>query len=266
MFTGCKLSKFDLRDYKIKARAVQLPVSYYLPQYSRIKDQGTVGSCVAHATSSVLEYYDKGHSALSTNFIYGFQNRMSGGMYLKDACKIAQQYGDMLEADCPGNVEVPMCHQKYLTAAADKTKMDKASRYRIQSYFNCNTDDDIKYAIMNYGPCIAALRWYDGFSASSLTGNLTVNCSGSMCYHCIMIYGWDETGFWCQNSWGRNWGKEGIFHIKYSDNLIAEAKALVDCINTNELNVVMPKTNKVLDIFYKGVNCVLNGVLNFLRK
>jgi hypothetical protein len=52
---------------------------------------------VAHATSSILEYFNykeiQDSRQLSTDFIYGMQgikfNRLEKGMYLRDACKIA---------------------------------------------------------------------------------------------------------------------------------------------------------------------------------
>ena len=85
----------DLRDYKIHASAnvvETFPETFELPRYGKVKNQGTVSSCVPHAISTVLEYFDKGYNVLSTNFIYGLQERISGrlgkGMYLTDACKI----------------------------------------------------------------------------------------------------------------------------------------------------------------------------------
>ena len=85
----------DLRDYKIHASAnvvETFPEVFDLPSYGKIKNQGTVSSCVPHATSTILEYFDEGRNMLSTNFIYGLQERISGrldkGMYLADACKI----------------------------------------------------------------------------------------------------------------------------------------------------------------------------------
>ncbi len=35
--------------------------------------------------------------------------------------------------------------------------------------------------------------------------------------HAFAIVGYDEDGFWIQNSWGRNWGKGGFGHLTYED-------------------------------------------------
>ena len=111
------LEKIDLRDHSINknvAAAEEYPEEFALDiSYMKIKNQGQVNSCVAHAMSTILEYHTKGEADLSTNFIYGIQNKLCGhdgeGMYLNDALKIAKEYGDMLEDDCDGNTEVPKC-------------------------------------------------------------------------------------------------------------------------------------------------------------
>ena len=35
--------------------------------------------------------------------------------------------------------------------------------------------------------------------------------------HAFAIVGYDERGFWIQNSWGRDWGKGGFALISYDD-------------------------------------------------
>ena len=71
-FLGCNPSKKDLRNYKIRATASQidnLPDEFELPKYSFIKNQGSVGSCVPHVISEILEYHNHGQNKLSTNFL-----------------------------------------------------------------------------------------------------------------------------------------------------------------------------------------------------
>ena len=56
---GALKSPKDLRNYRIPkaAAAIELPKTFALA-HSRIKDQGIVGSCVAHSLSEVLEARD----------------------------------------------------------------------------------------------------------------------------------------------------------------------------------------------------------------
>ena len=67
---GCALSPFDSRDYKVSATKEQLPETFELDFSNvKVKNQGQVSSCVAHAMSTILEYHAHNTNELSTNFI-----------------------------------------------------------------------------------------------------------------------------------------------------------------------------------------------------
>lgn len=258
---GCLKSPIDVRDYKIASSGKEdLPEEYEVSILPGVKNQKSVNSCVAHSTSSILEYYEKivgRDQKLSTNFIYGIQKAECGhegqGMYLRDACKIVSKYGDMLEDDCPGNNEVPKCWDIAEIALNNEAYKSNASAFKIKSYFSCTSINAIKKAIMNYGPVLASIDWYDSYKPDS-NGVLPTIKSGEHGYHAIMIYGWDETGFKCQNSWGKTWGNKGRFIAPYKIK-IEEARCFVDEVDTK---VIIPKRNNFLDFFYKIVNFILN--------
>lgn len=261
MIYGCLPAKKDLRDYKIRACGAQIPSSFSLEKKTVVKNQGQIGSCVAHATSTILEYYDNGQHKLSTNFIYGQEKRYVPGMTLLDACKIAQKQGDMLEIDCPGNYEVPKSYAACQEAKQNIEKLNTAYQFRIASYYNCKTDDDIKYAIMNYGPVLAAIKWYEKYNINYSTETINFDTSSRCGYHAVVIYGWDEKGFKCQNSWGITFGHMGYFILPYAYG-VAEAKALIDYIPEKDEHIVIPKNNRVFNIGYK----MLNNFLNLFNK
>lgn len=264
MSFGCLFPKIDLRDYKMKAcAAADLPEEYRCDEYdSRIKDQKSVSSCVAHALSTILEHHANNDYPLSTNFIYGIQNKEMGrtnkGMYLGDACHIVHKYGDMLEQDCEGNNEVPKCHSIAEKALEDTEKTSRAYNFRIKAYFNCKGEAAIKQALYEYGPVLISIRWYKGCYVDMEDKKLKYNPYSSYNLHAIVVYGWNKDGFLCQNSWGINWGKKGRFILPY-DYKIEEAKGIID--EQNEINldlIVIPKRNKFLDIIYKIINWVIN--------
>jgi C1A family cysteine protease len=260
-FKGCLKSPIDVRDYKLASSGkADLPEEYEVSTLPRVKNQRSVNSCVAHSTSSILEYYEKimGRTQdLSTNFIYGIQKSECGhdgqGMYLRDACKIVCKYGDMLEDNCPGNNEVPKCWDIAEIALDNEEYKEAAQAFKIKSYFSCTSNNAIKKAIMNYGPVLASIDWYDSYKPNK-SGILATAKSGDHGYHAIMIYGWDKTGFKCQNSWGSSWGKKGRFVAPYEIK-IAEARCFVDEIDTE---VIVPKRNALLDFFYSIINTILN--------
>ena len=68
-----------------------------------------------------------------------------------------------------------------------------------------------------------------------------------------------KEGFLCQNSWGENWGNKGRFILPYSIPL-AEAKGFADA--DNNMNIIVPKVNKVVDTTCKKLDRILQ-LLNF---
>lgn len=253
---GGKPPKIDIRDYKIAKFICPLPESYTLTNLPRIKDQGNVRSCVAHAMSSIMEYYENGKTNLSTNFIYGAQKKLCGysgtGMYLQNACKIVQKYGDMLEKDCPGNDEVPICCKTAEKSLADINKRNQAYIYKVKNYFNCKDLEDVKKAIYRYGPVLLSIKWFDDYQCNA-KGVLfrDTNKKSNFGYHAVMAYGWTKEGLLCQNSWGENWGNKGRFILPYSIPF-SEAKGFADA--DNDLNIIIPKVSKTATNVCKGIN------------
>ena len=269
---GCIFSQYDARDYRLVATAVNessLPEEYIIDSMGAVKNQGSVGSCVAHALSSIMEYHaGYMNKELSTNFIYGIQkelfNRDERGMILRDACDIALSYGDMLTVDCPGNDEVPICHNIASNALDDESKAYKAYAYRISSYYLCNSIEDIKYALINHGPVLGALKWYREYKVDSngiLSGHPKTYSGG----HAVVIYGYNKTGFLCQNSWGKYWGDSGKFIIPY-ETTFTEARGIVDYKTPSTKDVKKHHNGTWWNILYKAVNIFVNFILKIIRK
>lgn len=260
---GALKPKIDKRDYKIAAAAIELPKVYTCPHIPAVKNQGGVCSCVAHATSSILEsFYEKEHGekkTLSTDFIYGMQGvefgRLEGGMYLRDACKIVKKYGDPSRETIKGNTEQPECTEKLKQCLNEKVYKE-AEKAIIKSYASCiSSPNTIKQALINHGPVLASVKWYDNFWFDGKV--IQMDKSKSYGYHAIMIYGYNEVGWICQNSWGKNFCGDGHFVYPYEEEL-EEAWSLVDSIDAKDIK--KPKLSGLLDIFYKIYNLILNYI------
>ena len=263
---GCLPSKADVRDYKFKSSATaELPEVFRLSHFPRVKNQGSVSSCVAHSMSSILEYHaheDKlAEEKLSTAFIYGIQKKLfgreDGGMYLRDACKIVNTYGDMTEADCPGNKEVPAAHNIAEEAFNDADKLKTAEVFKVASYVRVDKTKDIKRSIMNHGPVLASVKWYDTFKCDS-NDVLTGEQKGDYGYHAIILLGWCSEGFIAQNSWGKSFGDHGRFILPFSIS-VREAWQIVDADTTD---IIKPIEKKFISIFYR----LFNYIINLFRK
>lgn len=259
---GCLPPIVDVRDYRFEKPAgiVSIPQVFNLTKLPRVKNQGQVSSCVAHATSSILEYYaalEGTPAKLSTNFIYGIKKSHCGhdgtGMYLRDACKIVKNFGDMLEEDCKGNYEIPGVYALAEDCVKEEKKVNKALEYKIDSYVKLSKTKDIKMAIMNCGPVLASVKWFDTFKLDN-NDVLRGEQSGDYGYHAILLCGWCEEGFVAQNSWGKEWGNGGMFILPY-EIPVREAWQLVD---SNKYNIKKPVRNKFMDFIYKIVNYFIN--------
>lgn len=262
---GCNKSRKDIRDYKIKSSKLEFkfPIFFELSDLPRVKNQLDVKSCVAHATSSILEYYANNNVDLSTDFLYGSEqilfNEHNEGMCIRNACEIVLKYGDVLEDDCKGNHEVPLCGENAAACYNNQTVMDRAKLFGVSSYYYCKSIEDIKYAIYNYGPVLAGVYWRNNYKFKKDGKTIVFDNKEDGGYHAIMIYGWDEIGFLCQNSYGNTFGRHGRFTLPYSYS-INEAVVFVDIDNDAEISaLVKPKISK-LTLLCKIINYILNAI------
>ena len=206
---GALPERIDVRDYKFKKtpfRSANYPSHFECPIQTEIKDQGSVGSCVAMATAEILEYHYP-ETKMSTNFIYGIHYKLYGsrgpGMWLRTRCKVVTKYGDPLYEFCKGNTEVEKVYEIAEKAFCDSEAMVNAKEHKISKYVRVVTTSDIKYSLMEYGPIMGAIMWYDENKFNKQTNILEKGktLDGG---HAIVVRGWTEDGWICQNSWGKN--------------------------------------------------------------
>lgn len=256
---GVRLPKVDLRDYKIKAGSTNV-TNFELEHLPKIKNQKAINSCAAHSSSSILEWFNNKETGeyrqLSTGFIYGMQgvafNRLKSGMYLRDVCKIVQKYGDCLLDTIPYNVEMPECYER-LKDDLNEDVYNEALTCKVESYAKCTTNNAVKYALMNYSPVLMSVRWHDRYKFRD-KNVLDFDTTRDYGYHAVMVYGFNENGWLCQNSWGESWGNDGRFILPYEHGF-REAWSFVDADNDD---VHKPKQNKILNFIYKICNFIIN--------
>lgn len=228
---GARKQIKDGRDYQLVSTftsKTKIPDKYELPRWNeiRVKSQGNVGSCVAHAMSSILEYYNE--TPMSTDFIYGAQYEAVGlktsGMYLRDACKIAAHYGDCCHVTCPTNTEMPMAIAKFDAVSDDNKAV--ARKARILKYVAVWSKEQIQEALLAGTPVLFAIKWPKHYELDEnyVLKQTQPGFSGG---HGMVIYGWNEHGWLVHNSWGTWWGNCGQFILPYAYK-IREAWSIVD--------------------------------------
>ena len=258
--------KVDVRDYKLSVTQEEFPESFELNKI-RVKSQGSVGSCVAHSLAEVNEYFNREqeniNKVMSTGFIYGNRrNSLSkkSGMYVREALSNLCKYGNVFKEDFNENVEVPEAIELFENRF-DSLK-EKAFPNRISSYFRLMSDNDIKYALMNYGPVVFAMTWYEGIKVDA-NGIMQVNTKNKKTGgHCMIIYGWNKDGWLIQNSWGNSWGKQGRAILPYNVKK-AEAWGITDEITLENSDIKKSKFNTT---FARFIAKILNFLANLFKK
>ena len=224
----------DIRDYRIatttiKATKTNFPNEFELAMPA-IKNQGSVGSCVAHSLATIIEYYNKKQhnedAEMSVGYIYGNREAtdyQGAGMITRNAIANVCVDGDVPNTMFPFNEEVPEIIEK-VKAAKDNLE-ESAFPFRFTSYLKVQTVDEIKTALMKGCPVAFAITWYKG--ATVKNGILSTDFAEKSGGHCMVIYGWDERGWKFQNSWGSKWGDDGCAILPY-DYQINEAYCVID--------------------------------------
>lgn len=263
---GAEFSPPDLRDYKIAKASIgaEFPEEFELDM-PPVKNQGSVGSCVAHAIATTAEYFNlRQHNLdteLSVGYIYGnrvFPLGNGSGMVTRYAISNFCADGTPFFTDFPLHCEVPDI------IAAVKAKKDdlhdKASKFRFTSYDSVSKEKEMKTALMDGNPIIIAVDWYSDMKVKD--GKFNTSKKKKTGGHAMVIYGWDKDGWKVQNSWGPFWGNNGTAVWPY-DYKLRECYAIIDTEDTH-LDIDKPHSaktkfgkwcirigNKIYAFFYK---------------
>lgn len=266
---GALFSKPDVRDYVASTKLSEFPEEFEL-KMPKVKNQGSVGSCVAHSLSTVVEYFNKKetgrHREMSTGYIYG-NRRLSlhkgSGMYTRDAIHTVSKYGDVPNTYFNVNVEVPEAIEKF-EAEVDKIE-DKGYKFKFAEYFKLKNDNSIKASLMENGPVVLAMPWYDDIDIVDGVMNTDYVKTAKTGGHCMVIYGWNDIGWKVQNSWGSYWGDKGHVVIPY-EVPFNEVWGIKDAASTSSLVVKKPFSTEFGAKIAKFLNRIVLFVYNIFHK
>ena len=261
---GAISSPIDVRDYvACVSMDMNYPEEFELNNLPAVKNQGRVGSCVAHSLSSIIEYFNQtqedSNEKMSTGFIYGNRlnsNYKGAGMVVREALDCIRLYGTCPYSDFKENVEVPEAIEVFSKKAFQCSP--KAIPNRITSYFKLTDENSIKASLLNNGPVVMVTKWYNNTKVINGVLRRDENTK-STGLHCMYIYGWNKDGWKISNSWGVLWGNAGrcIFPYEY---VLTEAWGIIDTLSEHQKAKEFEKLTQQIEDFKEEKEKLLNEI------
>lgn len=213
-----------------------LPSAYDLRtryRISSIKNQGRYGTCWAFGALAAMESsllpetsyeFSVDHMSMSNSFKV---TQYDGGEYTMAMAYLAAWQGPVYEVDDP--------------YGDGKTNKDLDAVKHVQEMRIIASKDiaAIKEAVFKYGGVQTSL--YSSLTNADSSSKYYNKATNSYCYigtakpnHEVVIIGWDDNyskdnfpipleedgAFICQNSWGNDFGENGVFYVSYYDTNI----------------------------------------------
>ncbi|MBR9922143.1 MAG: DUF4384 domain-containing protein [Bacteroidetes bacterium] len=243
-----KAQVFEPLSYGAMGGSNSLPASISLQQYApKRQHQGQQGSCVGWASSyaarTILYARASGQNPntapFSPSYLYN-QIALTGcqGAYMRDAMESLRQGGVLPLQQYPYT-------ERSCSAQPDRNEKSQAQQYRIKGYNRLTTGAN------NYTPDIDGIRQHLAQGAPVVIG---MQVGGTFMHqmrgksswrptnrdysgygfsgHAMCVIGYDDNkdggAFQIMNSWGQDWGQDGIAWVRYKDfnHFVKEAYGL----------------------------------------
>ncbi len=218
----------DFRDRLFEPTLIEVPIRVDLAFFKSVgvpvRHQGNEGSCTGFALATVAHYLlrvrrvEPDDVPVSSRMFYEMAKRYDEwpgedyeGSSARGAVKGWNKHGvcaEELWPYQPGRDDRDMTSRR----SADAMKRPLGAYYRI------NQKDLVAMhsAIAEAGVLFATAAIHEGWISPNLDGSITP-ARDIMGGHAFAIVGYNDQGFWIQNSWGSEWGLDGCALLTYDD-------------------------------------------------
>lgn len=224
--TDVKKDPLDLRDVLYEPSLGELPFKR-IPKWAsfNILDQGNEGACTGFGLAATANYLlnnrsDRGKTAASVSprMLYEMAKKYDEwdgnhyeGSSIRGAMKGWNRHGVCLDDAWP--------YDPSDAGRLTKERQENALQHRLGAYYRVRHThlNHMHSALNEVGILVASASVHNGWDqVDQETGKIPFRPKPKG-GHAFAIVGYDADGFWIQNSWGRNWGKNGFCHLSYED-------------------------------------------------
>jgi hypothetical protein len=222
----------DFRDRMFEPTLIEVPTERPLEAYRQagipILDQGTEGACTGFGLAAVVHYLLRTRShvpdeaEVSPRMLYNMARRYDewpgegySGSSARGAMKGWHKHGVCSRAHWVYDRAVEGQDSKLFSA-----RYEDALRRPLGAYFRVNHKDLIAMhaAIAEVGILYATAQVHEGWQNVGRDGVVAWEPDTTIVGgHAFAIVAYDHEGFWIQNSWADDWGKDGFAHVTYDD-------------------------------------------------
>jgi len=238
LFSNIQPDPIDLRDRKFNYIPTLKPLEQILNnepfrdngQIDKVKNQLNTSACTGFALSSMVEVLlEKSRRTRQPDRLENL-GRISPFMLYYFARRYDEYPGET-DADTGSSARGAMkawkkhgaCAARFWQAAGLPTATDwirDAFTHPLGAYYRVDISSltDMHAALSETGVLYVTAAIHEGWRQPGADGKINYNrTSNTLGGHAFLIVGYDENGFWIQNSWGTDWGKSGFAHLSYAD-------------------------------------------------
>jgi hypothetical protein len=210
----------DLRDWVYQPALLQLKREVDPPDNLNILNQGGEGSCTGFALAAVinlLRHHGHRSGSVSPRMLYEMakqHDEWPGFDYEGSSCRGAIKGWYNMGVCLDSKWKYEENNPGHLTVAA----AEDARNNTLGAYYRLGTRvSDFHAALNEVGVIYCSAIVHEGWQRpSKKTGVIPVRDEPAG-GHAFAIIGYDERGFWVQNSWGSGWGLRGRALWTYED-------------------------------------------------
>jgi len=222
----------DFRDRMFEPTLIEVQTERSLDQYREaavpILDQGTEGACTGFGLATVVHYLLRSRhiirddEEISPRMLYNMARRYDewpGEKYSGSSARGAMK-GWHKHGVCSRTHWVYDRKQETQAGKLFARRYEDALRRPLGAYFRVNHKDlvAIHAAISEVGVLYATSQVHEGWQNVGTDGIVEWTPDSEIIGgHAFAIVAYDAHGFWIQNSWADDWGKDGYAQVSYDD-------------------------------------------------